>query len=178
MTDGQREALTALETAIQMEVEGHDFYTKAADKVSWPEGRETLLDLAKDEHEHIRILKEQHAALLAGHEWLKAEHVAPAVFAERKPLPVFEKSDAVISGMVDDRADALEVLDVAINNEYKSWTFYTDQLGKSQNAEAKAIFAWLVKEEKTHQAILSDYAKYIGAHQEWLLEHERPILEG
>src|SRR5512138_2481104 len=132
-----------------MEIEGHDFYTKAAEKVTWPEGKETLLELAGDEHEHIRILKEEHAALLAGHEWLKADHVAPGVLASAKPLPVFEKSDAVISGMVDDRADALEVLDVAIKNEYKSWTFYADQMSKSENTEAKAIFAWLVKEEKS-----------------------------
>ncbi len=178
MTEGQREALSALETAIQMEIEGSDFYTRAAEQVTWPEGKETLLELAGDEQEHIRILKEEHAALLAGHEWLKAEQVAPGVLAERKPLAVFERDDAVIAGMVDDRADALDVLDVAIKNEYKTRKFYSEQLEKTQNPEAKRIFAWLVKEEKTHQEILTDYAKYIGAHEQWVFDHDRPILEG
>jgi len=178
MTSGKQEALTALETAIQMEVEGRDFYTTAAEKVSWPEGRDTLLDLAKDEMEHIRILKEEHAALLAGQGWLQADEVAPAIAAGAKPLPVFEKKDSVIAAMVDDRADAEDVLDVAIRNEYKSHTFYAEQLAMAESPEAKAVFAWLVKEEKTHQAILTDYAKYIGAHEEWLFEHDRPILEG
>lgn len=178
MTSGKQEALTAIETAIQMEVEGRDFYTKAAENVSWPEGRKTLLDLANDEMEHIRILKEEHAALLAGHDWLQADRVAPAVAAGAKPLPVFEKNYSVIAGMIDDRANAEDVLDVAIRNEYKSHTFYAEQLGKAENPEAKAVFAWLVKEEKRHQAMLTDYAKYIGAHEEWLLEHDRPILEG
>ena len=95
-----------------------------------------------------------------------------------KPLPVFEKDDAVIAGMVDDRADALEVLDMAIKNEYKSHTFYAEQVAKAVNPEAKKVFGWLVKEEKGHQATLTDYAKYIGAHEQWLLEHDRPILEG
>ena len=178
MTDGKQEALTAIETAIQMEVEGRDFYTKAAENVSWPEGRETLLDLANDEMEHIRILKEEHSALLAGQDWLLADKVAPAIAVGAKTLPVFEKKDSVIAAMISDRADAEDVLDVAIRNEYKSHTFYAEQLGKAENPEAKAVFAWLVKEEKRHQAMLTDYAKYIGAQDEWLLEHERPILEG
>ncbi len=178
MTSGQQEALKALETAIQMEIEGRDFYTRAAEKVSWPEGREMLTDLAADEMEHIRILKEEHAALLAGHDWLEANKVAPAISADSEPLPVFEKKDSVIAAMVDDRADALAVLDVAIKNEYKSHTYYAKQLGLATNPEAKAVFAWLVKEEKSHQEILANYAMYIGAQGEWLLEHEKPILEG
>ncbi|HEX9015398.1 MAG TPA: ferritin family protein [Chloroflexota bacterium] len=176
MGEANREALAALETAIQMEIEGNEFYVRAAEKVSWPEGKETLLDLAKDEQEHIRILKEEHASLLEGQSWLQAEKVTPRTGA--KPLPVFEKNEAVIAGMVDDRADALDVLEVAINNEYKSTVFYTEQMKNAVDAQAKAVFAWLVKEEKTHKEILSNYAKYIGAQQEWLLEHERPILEG
>jgi rubrerythrin len=178
MSNGKQEALTAIETAIQMEVEGRDFYTKAAEMVSWPEGKETLLDLAGDEMEHIRILKEEHAALVAGQDWLDADKVAPAIAAGEKSLPVFEKKDSVIAAMLDDRANAEDVLDIAIKNEYKSHTFYAEQMAKAENPEAKAVFAWLVREEKTHQAILTDYAKYIGAHEEWLLEHDRPILEG
>jgi len=177
VTEGKQEALAALEMAIQMEIEGDAFYTKAANQVTWPEGKETLLDLAKDEQEHIRILKEEHAALLAGNDWLKADQVAPSL-AKGKSLPVFEKNDAVIAGMVDDRADALEVIDVAIQNEYKSHTFYAEQAAKAVNPEAKSVFTWLVKEEKAHQAILTDYAKYIGAHEQWLFDHDRPILEG
>jgi len=174
-----QEALAALDTAIQMELEGHGFYAKTAEQVSWPEGQKMLLDLAKDEMEHIRILREQHASLLAGHDWLSAEKIAPQlVSGQRKPLPVFEKREAVIAGMVSDRADALEVLDVAIRNEYKSHTFYAQQLEKATNPEARAIFAWLVQEEKGHQATLTEYAKYVGAHHEWLLEHERPLMEG
>ncbi len=177
--DGKQEALKALETALQMEVEGHEYYVKAAARVSWPEGTETLLDLARDEMEHIRILKAEHAALVAGQDWLAPEKVAPRMAAgELKPLPVFEKNEAVIAGMVDDRADALEVLDVAIRNEYKSHTFYAAEEKKAQSPEARAVFTWLVKEEKAHQKTLTDYASYLGAHHEWLMERERPILEG
>jgi rubrerythrin len=177
--DAQRQdALSALEMAIQIEVEGNQFYTKAAETVTWPEGKQMLLELADDEMEHIRILKEEHAALLSGKDWISAAAVAPAIESgERKPMPVFERDEAKIAGMVDDRADALEVLDVAIKNEYKSHTFYAEQKEKTDNPEAKKIFDWLVKEEKNHQAVLTDYARYIGAHGEWLLEHERPILE-
>ncbi len=175
----KQEALAALDTAIQMELEGHNFYVKTADQVSWPEGRSMLLDLAKDEMEHIRILKEQHLALVGGHDWLSAEKIAPEMASgQRKPLPVFEKRDAVVAGMVTDRADAMEVLDVAIRNEYKSHSFYSEQLEKAENPEAKMIFSWLVREEKSHQEILTEYAKYIGAHHEWLLEHEKPLMEG
>ncbi len=135
------EALVALETAIQMELEGHGFYAKTADQVSWPEGQSMLLELAKDEMEHIRILKEQHGSLMAGSDWLSADKIAPQLASgERKPLPVFEKRDAVVAGMVTDRADALEVLDVAIRNEYKSRTFYSEQLKTASNPDAKAIF--------------------------------------
>ena len=179
MSSGSQNAVSALELAIQMEVEGHQFYTKAAERVSWPEGKELLLELAQDEMEHIRILKEEHAALVAGKDWLSADKVAPEIASgDKKPLPVFEKDEAKIAGMVDDRADAMDVLDVAIKNEYKSHTYYAEQQQKVDSPEAKAIYGWLVKEEKYHQATLSDYARYIGAHQEWLLEHERPILEG
>lgn len=173
------EALKALETAIQLEVEGHEFYAKAAGKVTWPEGRAMLLDLAKDEMEHIRILKAEHASLVAGQDWLEAGSIAPQLASgEKKSLPVFAKKDEVIAGMVDDRADALDVLDVAIKNEYKSHSYYSELEKREENPQARAIFAWLVKEEKAHQEALTEYAKYIGVHQEWLLEHEKPLLEG
>ena len=173
------EALKALEKAIQLEVEGHEFYAKASEKVTWPEGRGMLLDLARDEMEHIRILKEEHATLIAGADWLDADKVAPKLASgEAKPLPVFEKRDEVIAGMVDDRADVLEILDVAIRNEYKSYTYYAELEKKEENPQARAVFSWLVKEEKAHQSALTEYAKYIGVHQEWLLEHEKPLLEG
>ncbi len=173
------EALKALDTAIQLEVEGHGFYVKAAQKVTWPEGRSMLLDLAKDEMEHIRILKAEHGALAAGLYWLDPDELVPeASKGDGKPLPVFERKEEVIAGMVDDQADIVAVLDVAIRNEYRSHTLYAELEKKETDAQAKALFSWLVKEEKAHQAALTEYAKYIGVHQEWLLEHERPLLEG
>jgi len=177
METGYQAALKAIEGAIQMEVEGRDFYVTASQKVTWPEGKQTLLDLAKDEEEHIRILKAEHASLVDGKDWITAETVAPRM-AEEKPIKVFERDDAKIAGMIDDWANSEDVLDVAIRNEYNSAQYYIQQLSLATNPEAKRIFQWLVTEEKGHQKTLMDYALYIGAHSEWLLERERPLLEG
>ena len=170
-------AIKAIEGAIQMEVEGRDFYVTASQKVTWPEGKATLLDLARDEEEHIRILKAEHASLMDGKDWIAAEVAAPRM-AEEKPIKVFEKDEAKIEGMIDDWANSEDVLDVAIKNEYNSAQYYIQQRNQATNPDAKRIFEWLVKEEKGHQKTLTDYALYIGAQSEWLLERERPLAEG
>ncbi len=54
---------------------------------------------------------------------------------------------------------AMEALDFAIDNEQQSVRFYTDLAGKAPNAEMRALFEGLVREEQGHEARLKAVLK-------------------
>ena len=61
MTATKNEMLEGLLQAYKAEVDGYHFYMMAARSTDDPKGREVFERLAKDEVEHARFLKAQHA---------------------------------------------------------------------------------------------------------------------
>lgn len=150
-------ALQAIETAIQIEEEGFAFYSEAAERVTDAKGKEMFLSLARDEVAHRQIFETARRSLLDRGEWLSPEEVA-AIAPERRP-PIFPTGEA--ASEVEVPAYELAALRRGIQAEEDSIAFYTEQMEGTDDAQARAMYAYLVEQEEGHRTILQGEYDYL-----------------
>jgi rubrerythrin len=165
------EVLKAIETAIQIEEDGLAFYTKAAKQTDDPNGKRMFQTLARDEAAHLRLFEDTREALLEKGTWLSPEQVAaisPGEFARR---PIFPAGDeiktALRSGQAEMPEHELAALQRGIQAEKDSIAFYTQEMEKTDDPDAKAMYAYLIEQEEGHRTILQGEYDYLNRTGFW-----------
>lgn len=151
------QALQAIETAIQIEKDGLAFYSEAARQTSDPAGRRMFETLARDETAHLRLFESVKASLLEEKGWPTPEQVAALNPARR--LPVFPPVKAGQPLELPQRE--LAALQRGLRAEEESIDFYTRQMEAAQDADARAMYAYLVEQEQGHRTILQGEYDYM-----------------
>ena len=154
-----QEALQAIDTAIQIERDGLAFYTEAARQIVEPKGRRMFQTLAQDEAAHLRLFEETRKSLLEGNDWLSPGRVA--TISPRKPIrqPVFPTGDEAKKAGAPERQ--LAALRRGIQAEEDSIEFYSEQMDKADDADGKAMYAYLIGQEEGHRTILQGEYDYL-----------------
>jgi len=148
MNTGTNAALTALNQAIELEVEGQRFYLKAAECTTDPKGAEMFRSLADDEVIHERILRRQLDALTQGEGWVLPEDVA-GVTANLADL-IFPESEKVCEeAMRPDESD-LDALLFALQIEDKSFNLYRELAQTTDDSNGKRMYEYLAGAERGH----------------------------
>ena len=129
----------AIEDAIYKEIGARDFYRKIGDRITNNEGKEKFLQLSADEDGH-RIKLES---------WLKKLYDVDFVAAPERTA-----QSEIECVRLDEKAGALEALNIAIEAEARANEFYSKQAGKTDNPELKALFMKLADEENGHYNLL------------------------
>jgi rubrerythrin len=152
------EVLQAIETAIQIEKDGLAFYTEAAEQVHDRKGKQMFLSLARDEAAHLDLFEDAHRALLNGGAWPSperssalspGEYSAPSIFPLGGELEVVERLES-----------QLAVLQQGIEAEEASIAFYADQMSKIEDPDGRAMYVYLIEQEKLHRATLQQEYNY------------------
>jgi rubrerythrin len=159
------EVLKAIGTAIQLEKDGLAFYTKAAQQIHDPGGKRMFESLAADEAAHLRLFETVRESLLQEDRWPSPEQVAsmsPGRFAHP---PVFPTVGQVKAVEIPERQ--LAVLRRGIQAEDESIAFYSEQMGWVDDADGKAMVAYLIEQEKGHRAILQGEYDYLTGTGFW-----------
>jgi len=160
---GSVDPLEILTNAIEMELEGKEFFARAAEQVANQRTKDTFTGLVKQEERHVQVLSAEFERLSQGKSWAslreldgqKAGQGVPSVFKDREIKRI--KMGAT--------AGELEALKLGIEVEKKSIEYYTNAGISVDNPKAKEIFRWLVGEEGGHLTILSaehDYRSRSG----------------
>lgn len=146
-------ALSVLRNAILMEMEGKDFFQRAAERMRHPRAKQMFASLVKQEQRHVEVLSAELDRISEGKDWASLEEARTATSVPR--VSVFK--DREIRNAIKLRKDAgeLEVLKVGIAIEQKSIDYYRDAGTRSGEARAKEVFFWLVGEESGHLTILN-----------------------
>lgn len=139
---------TILQLAIQTEIDGHEFYTRAAERTADPTGQALFRSLAADEVEHRRLLETQATSLRAGQGW--SGHEGLTATAERAPLFAPERLEQDVNAQTAD----LSALRTAMLIESDAVTFYTRAAAEVDDELARGLFLDLVKMEQGHRAAL------------------------
>jgi rubrerythrin len=145
------------EFAIQMEIDGEEYYRQLASKAVHPGIQGVLNQLADDEVKHRRAI-----------ECIRQE---TGVFVETTVLEaaknVFQQIQD-FGGKFDLSGDEEAAYRQAMELERKSISFYLDRLDQVDNPPQKALFEKLAEEEKKHYHLMSDLVDFVASPKTWL----------
>lgn len=146
------EQMNILRNAIDMEVEGREFFSKVAERMKYPRTKDMFRSLVKQEQRHVHVLEEELSRLQKGKGWAAPSSVkeASGPTASHK---VFEGAKAQASAL-DPKAGELEVIKLGMDIEKRSIEYYRRAGEEVDSDEAKSVFNWLVGEEAGHLTIL------------------------
>ena len=152
MSRANEEHITILRNAIDMEIEGKEFFRRAAKRMKFPRTRDMFASLVKQELRHVRVLEEEMSRLQTGKDWVPPASVKDAV-PPAESHEVFEGLKEQAASM-DPKAGELEVLKLGMDLEKRSIEYYRRAGEEVGSDQAKSVFNWLVGEEAGHLTIL------------------------
>jgi len=137
----------SLRKALNLELDGYEFYTKCAQLTDSKEAKEMFNFLAREEQTHYERIED-----------LYQENFREEYFAYERCIRTEEPNKSV-SKIFDleklhEKADVLDALNLGIKAENESISLYGNLAQSSENKEMKEIFEKLVEEEKKHLLIL------------------------
>jgi len=148
MNTGSNVALTALNKAIELEIQGQRFYLEAAERTTNPKGAEMFRSLAGDEAIHERILRRQLDALTQGEGWVLPDGVAEVKADLTTPL--FPENEKEFQKAVQPDASDLDALLFALQIENESFDLYRELAQTTDDPNGKHMYEYLANAERGH----------------------------
>lgn len=176
MPEETERSLQMLAAALEKEEKGRDFYKQAMEKCTNALGRELFRSLLSDEGVHIVRIKQIYESLRGGKVWNSEWKTYTAQNEDLRKL-VRERSAELGPRVTADTGD-LEAIDIGIQMESGAIAFYQDQGAKATDAIEKEFVGIMVAEERNHLRGLEDVKLYFTNPESWLLEMEKPTLDG
>lgn len=143
-----------IRAAMEVEKNGHRFYSAMSQKAKQPLLKELFTWLAQDEVEHLRRLKQLEKNYQDGSFGECEEELVPYLrqFADTEIFPNAERLEAVLK---TEGAD-LQALDMAIEAEEKFADYFHKASEMALDQDGKEAFGWLAGEEVRHARILKE----------------------
>ena len=174
MTTVKEYLLNALKEAVQMEVDGRQFYLEAAKKVKDEGVRQILNYLAEQEQYHIQKFTELYKSLKEDPKWTEA-------LAEFKQ-PHYEPYVCVLALAQADQAaggkDDLEALKTGLKMEQCAIDYYTRLARETNIPLARRFFMSLAHEERSHYLALLDLHNYLTDPGDWFYVTQMSHVDG
>lgn len=170
-----KKMLEILRSAIQMEIDGKEFYQQAGEKSSNKLARELFQRLASEEDDHRRKFEEIYEALKKGQDWPAVE--LPS--GKGKQLEsIFLKASKELGSEIKIAQSELEAIETAMNMELKTYDFYRSQSKQSTSPLQKRFYQALAAEERGHHLVLLDSYEYLTDPTGWFTVKEHWTLDG
>jgi len=175
METGQDKTMEALQIAIQMEVDGKEYYLKASQESSSELGTKLLQSLAAEEDIHRQKFEEIYSAIRSKKAWPVSDFQPDG---GKRLRTIFARATEEMGSNIKALATELDVVQTAMDMENKTHDFYKSQ-GKNANYDTERDFyETLAAEEREHHLILLDYYEYLKDPAGWFVSKEHPSLDG
>jgi rubrerythrin len=149
-------ALSALQMAIQTEIDGHNFYQRFAQQTEDSNARAMFERLASDEIMHLELLRHTKAMLEESGEWAEYNGVR-LDYAEGAPIFSRERVEQNIVAHTSD----LSALRVAYLIEKDAVEFYTRAARETDDTNGRRMFMDLVRMEQAHLDLLENEYNFL-----------------
>jgi len=161
MPEDQTRALAALSQAMAIEQEGIDFYSRAAKQSPDAGAAEVFRRLARDEENHLDLLRRQYDSLKSEGFWRELpEQRADSRPATRTPFPRMEEIPTEAPPPGSSPADALLF---GLGVETRSYDLYSREASDTQDLRGKSMYRFLVAEETRHfELLMARYEQLTG----------------
>jgi len=175
MEDERNKTLEGIQFAIQMEIDGREYYQKASRESGNKVGRELFDWLAAEEDKHRQRFEHIYNSI-------KREKAWPEVSIQPRKGGILDTlfSEAMKTVGSDVKvADAeLDAIAKAMEMETKTHEFYKSQGEKAVYDAEKKLYTSLAAEERGHYLALVDYREYLIDPAGWFRKMEHPTLDG
>ena len=175
METEQDKTLEVLQIAIQMEIEGKEYYLKASQKSSNELGKKLLQSLSAEEDIHRQKFEQIYDAIRSKKSWPVTDFQPDR---GKRLRTVFAMATKEIGTKVNAPDTELDAVQTAMDMENKTYDFYQNQ-GKDATYDAERDFyETLAAEERAHHLVLLDYYEYLKDPAGWFVKKEHPSLDG
>lgn len=162
--------MNAFDYVMKMETDGRDFYLEHAEKVTIPELRQILLQLADDELKHFNIFKAMRdhgkAEYKEGQRTLILKTVKNVFETMRKQKKEFEFT-----------SEAAQIWKEAREVERKSEAFYREKAKEMSDEQHRRIWLHIADEEHRHWVTMENVIQFLDRPKHWLEDAEWSHLE-
>ncbi len=143
-----------IRAAMEVEKNGHRFYSTMAEKARSETAREIFSWLAQDEVDHLRTLQDLAPKYQEGSFWEDETEFLPYLrrFSDREIFPSTERLEQVLRSEDSD----LRALDLAIEAEERFAEFFQKAADQARSPEGREAFGWLAGEEVRHAQVLKE----------------------
>ena len=175
MKEEQSKTLEAIKFAIQMEIDGKEYYQKASRQSDSKVGRDLFEWLAAEEDKHRRIFGGIYNAIRKQKAWpeVSIQHRNGAILDT-----IFSKEMKVAAPIVKATSTELDSIAKAMEMENKTREFYKNQDQKAAYNAEKKLYSTLAAEEEGHYLALVDYREYLIDPAGYFRKAEHHSLDG
>jgi rubrerythrin len=175
MKEEQSKTLEAIKFAIQMEIDGKEFYQKASRQSDNKVGRELFEWLAAQEDKHRQIFGGIYNAIRKQKAWpeVSIQHPKSAILDT-----IFSKEMKIAAPSVKSTSTELDGIAKAMEMENKTREFYNNQAQKAAYDAEKKLYSTLAAEEEGHYLTLVDYREYLIDPAGYFRKAEHHSLDG
>ena len=150
-----------IRAAMEVEKNGHKFYSIMAEKAQSELAREIFSWLAQDEVQHLKTLEALVPKYVEGAFWENEDEFLP--YLQRfRDKEIFPSSACLDAALQEDDPD-IKTLDLAIEAEERFAEYFHMAAKQARSTEGREAFHWLAKEEDRHAAILQERKEKILA---------------
>jgi rubrerythrin len=161
--------------AIQMEIDGKEFYLKASNESNNELGTKLLQNLSAEEDIHRRKFEQIYETVRSKNNWPKTDFQPDG---GRNLRTVFAEAIEEMISKIEVFPGELDAVNKAMQMESATYDFYTGRAEKAGYEAEKEFYQTLAGVEKEHHLILLDYYEYLKDPAAWFVKKEHPSLDG
>ena len=167
--------LEGLQTALQMEIDGKEFYLKASQASQNKLGKELLKNLAAEEDIHREVFKKIYNTIKNNKGWPDVKFSADG---GRGLRTIFAKALDVMDKSVNSMPDELDAIKTAMGMENKTLDYYNSRKKQAAYDAEKQLYESLSIQESEHHRILLDYYEFLKDPAQWFVKTEHTAVDG
>ena len=175
MANEQEITVKALQTSIQMEVDGKEFYKTASKASTNKLGKKLLKRLSDEEDIHRKVFENIYNTIRADKNWPDETYKPDA---GQRLRTVFAEAIDDMGRDVKTIPTELKAIETAMEMENKTFDFYTRRSKESNFATEKQFYDAVALQEKEHHRVLLDYFEFLKNPAAWFVEKEHPSIDG
>ena len=175
MTQEMGTTRKALQTAIQMEIDGKEFYLKASETSHNELGKNLLRKLADEEDLHRQKFEEIYQSISSQKSWPKTDFKSDG---GQELRTIFARATDEMEPILDTLPNELDAVETAMAMENRSYDFYKGHSKTATYDMERDFYEALAAQESEHHRILLDYYEFLKNPAAWFVQKEHPSLDG
>ena len=175
MPNEQEATLAGLQTALQMEIDGKEFYLKSSKASQNSLGKDLLKRLAGEEDIHRKVFQKIYDKIKSNKGWPDVTYSGDG---GQNLRTVFAKAIASMKRNVNTMPAEIDAVKTAMDMENKTLDYYNSRKQIAVYDAEKQLYDSLASQEHEHHRVLMDYYDFLKDPAQWYVKAEHTSVDG